>query len=439
MRLIFTLVLLVIGAPRISAQEISPVLFGQNHWMAQGDENRPGYLHLLWPKVQESGIELIRIGGNSYERNMPSRERLSAMVASIQSIGAEPLVQVPSQYSAEQAYDLVRFFSASNKRPIKYWSIGNEPLFFKSSIGQVHAYLKRIALAMKSADPTIKILVFDECEFRDAAYEELCTGRLDLTGQDENGRWIIDGFTFHRYPNGEQFDRRNVVFSGVEDINSSCQRLVKLLERADRMHGRTGDARLLWGLTEVNVTYANPDRDVAGIGNPSFLGGQFIAEVFGIGMKLGALTVAPWCINETDKVSTDFGYIGTPPEFHPRSSYYHVQMLSRNFRGRYLATTSNREYVKSIGSVDPERICVMILNEDETRSFDFDLVLTADARSDKALVVAADLGLQERTSGTIPSQTTMLLVLDSKGRRIRQYTYGLRQNERNLPPVVETF
>jgi len=63
----------------------------------------------------------------------------------------------------------------------------------------------------------------------------------------------------------------------------------------------------MWGLTEVNVTYANPNREVSGTGNPSFLGGQFIAEAYGIGMKFGAFTVWSWCISETDHVSTDLG------------------------------------------------------------------------------------------------------------------------------------
>ena len=70
------------------------------------------------------------------------------------------------------------------------------------------------------------------------------------------------------------------------------------------------DAALLWGLTEVNVTYINPDREISGIGNTSFLGGQFIAEIYGIGLEFGAFTVDPWCISETDRVSTDFGFLG---------------------------------------------------------------------------------------------------------------------------------
>jgi len=33
-------------------------------------------------------------------------------------------------------------------------------------IQEVHAYLMRIAPAMKKADPTIEVFVFDECEMR---------------------------------------------------------------------------------------------------------------------------------------------------------------------------------------------------------------------------------------------------------------------------------
>ncbi len=75
-----------------------------------------------------------------------------------------------------------------------------------------------------------------------------------------------------------------------------------MMENANKKHGHTGEAKLLWGLTEVNVTYVNPDREISGIGNPSFLAGQFIAEIYGIGMEYGAFTVNPWCISETDRI-----------------------------------------------------------------------------------------------------------------------------------------
>jgi hypothetical protein len=92
----------------LHAQAISPCLFGQNHWMDKSDEGRrPGYLYMLWPKIKESGVESIRIGGGGYERRLPSREKLAAIVENIQRIGAEPILQVPSHYSAEDAGDLV--------------------------------------------------------------------------------------------------------------------------------------------------------------------------------------------------------------------------------------------------------------------------------------------------------------------------------------------
>lgn len=71
--------------------------------MAQSDEGRrPGYLHLLWPKVGESGIKMVRIGGIGYENNFPDNNKLTAMIDSIRKIGAEPLVQVPRDFSNEE-------------------------------------------------------------------------------------------------------------------------------------------------------------------------------------------------------------------------------------------------------------------------------------------------------------------------------------------------
>jgi len=424
-----------------NAQDISPFLFGQNHWIASGDEGqRVGYLHLLWPKVQESGIKTVRIGGNGYNHNLPERQRLSAMIDSIRHIGAEPLLQVPENFSAIQAMELVEYFTKLGEKRVQYWCIGNEPLLNKEfTIDQVHAYIMRIAPAMKKVDPTIKIFVFDECELREQAYRDLCGGRLDITGLKENGSWLIDGFSFHKYPNGRDFNRDNVVFSGPETIRNQARALVRMMEEADQKHGRRNDAKLLWALTEVNVTYANPDREISGFGNPSFLGGQFMAEIFGIAMQYGCFTVNPWCISETDAVNTDFGYLGMPREFYPRSSYYHTQMMALNFKGQVLPSSTNDKYVKSFCSKDKDRICVMILNEDKTRDFDYEVVLGANGKSKKPLVVNAKAGIDVKLGGAIPNQTTVLLVLDGAGKKIKQYTYDLKLNMQNKAPEVKTF
>ena len=423
----------------IHAQEISPFLFGQNHWMAKSDEGRrPGYLNELWQKVQESGIKMVRIGGNGYEHRFPNRERLTAMIDSIRGIGAEPLLQVPSTYTNEEATKLIKDYKYVNGKGVRFYSIGNEPICNdKGKIDEVYEYLIRLSTIMKAADPTIKIFVFDACTFYKEAYAALCGGRLDITGKDKNGNWLIDGFTFHNYPNGGDFDRQNVIFSGPNSIAQQAKQLVQLMEMANKKHGRTGDAKLLWALTEVNVTYINPDREISGYGNTSFLGGQFIAEIYGIGMEYGAFTVNPWCISETDRVRTDFGYLGLPSEFYPRSSYYHTQMMALNMKGEFLTTESSNSFVKSIGSKSDTTICVMILNRDNAHDFEFDLILNRDSESKKPLIVCADLGLNKIISGIIPNQTTIMFVLSKSGEIKKQYTYGLTHNLKYLAPEVK--
>ncbi len=215
--------------------------------MEEGSEGgRPGYLHLLWPRVEESGVRLVRIGGNGYEHAFPDEKRLVSMVAAVRAIGAEPLLQVPRRFSAEQARALVRRLNGSPATRVRFWSIGNEPLLREPEIiQQVHDYLMRIAPAMKQADPSIRIFVFDECEMRAPAFEALCGGKLDITGKNPDGTWIVDGFTFHRYPNGKEFTRDDVLVRGPADVRRQAADLVAMMAAGRpeaRPHGRRAAA-----------------------------------------------------------------------------------------------------------------------------------------------------------------------------------------------------
>jgi hypothetical protein len=336
--------------------------------------------------------------------------------------------------------ELVEYFTRVGEKRVQYWCIGNEPLLNDEyTIDEVHSTILRIAPAMKTVDPSIKIFVFDECELREAAYRDLCGGRLDITGLRENGSWVIDGFSFHKYPNGRDFDRDDVVFTGPEIIRNQVKALVRMMDEADAKHRRTGDARLMWALTEVNVTYANPDREISGYGNASFLGGQFMAEIFGLCMQHGAFTVNPWCISETDAVNTDFGYIGMPREFYPRSSYYHMQMMAQTMKGGFMATSDNQQYVKTVGSKSGDQSCVLVMNEAQNQDFDFEVVLNKAGKSTKTLIINADARLDKRIGGTIGNQTSMLFVFDSEGKLVKQLTYGLKQNLKHQGPEAKEF
>ncbi|MFY0650717.1 MAG: hypothetical protein JXQ96_01725 [Cyclobacteriaceae bacterium] len=444
----YTLLLLTVLFGSTTAQELSPFLFGQNHWIEQNDEDgRPGYINQLWPKIAESGIKLVRIGGNNYNnRNHElfnlDRIKLNSILDSIRGIGAEPLFQIPSgkgetrDLTVDQVVQLVKEYKYQNGKGIRYYCIGNEPLLHdRDGIPKVYEYVMKLAPAMKGADPTIKIFIFDACYLFEEPHKKVLGGELDLTGKDKNGNWMIDGINFHRYPGAKSRD--NVVFTGPKDIRRQVEQLMEMMEFANKKHGRKGSERLQWGLTEFNVTTSNPNREIAGIGNTSFLGGQFMAEIYGLGMEFGAFTMAPWCISETDRVSTDFGYLGLPSEFYPRSSYYHTQLMAQNMKGAYLPTESNNSYVKTIASKSDTEISVMIMNSDQYNDFEFDLILNDESPSTKPLTVRADLGMEIVISDNIPNQTTLMLVLSGSGEIIRKYSYGLKQNLKYLPPILE--
>lgn len=432
------LAMLIACFTQIKAQEISPFLFGQNHWLANGDEGRVGYLNQLWPKVKASGVKMIRIGGNGYERNFPDRERLNRMIDSIQGIGAEPILQVSRFFTALQAKELVEYYTKEDGRKVTYWSIGNEPLLHdEETLEIVHEFILRLATAMKEVSPEIKIFVFDEAGLRMPEYGELCGGSMDITGLKVNGQWLIDGFSFHNYPNGIEFSRDDVVFKGPQSILNDIKQLNELIEKANEKHRRIGEEGLMWGLTEFNVTWSNPDRETSGYGNPSFLGGQFIAEIFGYGMQYGAHMMNMWCINETDAVSTDFGYLGFPREFYPRSSYYHMQMMSENMQGRFVPSGNNKEYVKTIASSDSEKITLIIMNQHNSENYNFEVNLNGKTAKSKAdLIILVNGKITKTYTGSIPNQSTLLLVFDKSGNLIKKMEYNLALNIKNLPPLT---
>jgi hypothetical protein len=142
--------------------------------------------------------------------------------------------------------ELVEYYTSPGNKKVHFWSIGNEPLLSgKTTIDQVYEYIMRIAPAMKKVDPAIKLFVFYECELREAAYRDFCGGRLDITGRKENGAWLIDEFTFHRYPNGREFNQDDVVFTGPENILKQAKLLKLMMDEADQKNNRTGDAKLM--------------------------------------------------------------------------------------------------------------------------------------------------------------------------------------------------
>ncbi|MCC5024742.1 MAG: hypothetical protein J6386_18975 [Candidatus Synoicihabitans palmerolidicus] len=137
-------------------------------------------MHLLWDQVQASGVQAIRIGGNGYQQAFPDRTKLDEMVAAIHAIGTEPILQIPSTFTARQAAELVEHFSQGDERDVHLWSIGNEPFLHQEfTLEEVHAYILRIATAMKEVSPGITLFVYDAAWLQKPHFEALCGGLLD--------------------------------------------------------------------------------------------------------------------------------------------------------------------------------------------------------------------------------------------------------------------
>jgi hypothetical protein len=193
----------------------------------------------------------------------------------------------------------------------------------------------------------------------------------------------------------------------------------------------------LWGLTEFNITYNNPDDlSTEGIAVPSFINGQFWVDIFAMAMEYGAFTATPWCIQESDRASSYFGYVGAPPDFVPHSTYYHTQMMADNMKGEFIKMNSGNPFVKAFGSVDDNKSTILLMNQDSLKTFSFDFNRLNLDMIDNKLAISSAYPIKANYSGNISPNTTLLFVFDNNGSLIKHLVYNLEMAVKRLPPQV---
>lgn len=422
-----------------NAQKISPYIYGQNLWLTNGAEGRPGYIDKIWPKVKDSGVAIIRIGGAGYDKNMPDLKTLTHWVKSIKKIGAEPLMQVSRYKSAAESAELVKYFNSKKDTYIKFWAIGNEPYHMgKLDIDSISNYIKNHASAMKAFDPTIKILVPDLAAYYNNVYEALLRDeKLSIAGRDQNGNWYVDGINFHNYPNAKDYTRSDVIFFSVSKMRGMVLDLLNDIEYANKKYARNGEDQLIWGITEFNITYNNPDDlSPSGIAVPSFINGQFWVDIFCMAMEYEAFTVTPWCIQESDRPRTYFGYVGAPPEFTPHSTYYHLKMMAEYMNGEYVKMSSDNPYLKIFGSVNNDGTTILILNQHSSNTLNIDLnLINKEPTKEDCLNIIAAKELNANYKGQHKPNSTVLLRFNKKGEKTLELLYTQEMANKNLAPM----
>jgi hypothetical protein len=426
------------------AQAISPIFFGQNAWMPDSTGSRflNGKVHETWDLIEESGVQSIRFGGISSDRDMPTNYQYLRMIDSMRTHGMEPIIQVSywgGRYSAQQAAELVKFLNVTHKKNIKYFSIGNEP-DHGSSYGfskpeQVAPYIKAFASAMKAADPSIKIIGPDCAWYNKPIIHGLTTpgGPNDVTGKDANGNYYIDIISFHEYPFKGDQDRNQIIKNLTTEgkFEDRLKDLKSRLASCNSSHGRTGANMIKMGVTEANIAYKDPASDgINGIGTESFIGGQFWVEILGLAMKHGVEFVNFW------GGTNAFGYL--EKDTHKRRpTFHHFKMVAENFRGVYCDGKSNQSNVKAYGSKDGTQIAVIITNQSSGSKYKYTVKLSNNGASGSDPVkLNIDAGVNKEFKDEIAAQSTTLLIFDIEGNIIRKCEYKLNGNaDKDIPPT----
>lgn len=441
---------------------ISTHFYGINAWMPYqiGPHLYYGNLGNEWTNIANSSAKIMRYGGHGVDQYADPDDtggvtlpQYLALVDNMQSRGIEPVLAVPvlgSTYTPAKAAEIVQYINVTYARNVKYWVIGNEPElsgYNYTTSGQVASYIRSFASAMKAVDPTIRI-VGPELAWYDSSILNGLTqanGTDDITGTDANGRYYIDYISFHQYNGFDGTQTRSQVTSVLTQsggFNDNLATLEGRIASCNLAHNRTGANAVKIAITEANVNYANTTTDsVSGNGAKSFVGGQFWAELMGIAMKHHVDFVTFWSAIEGSTTSgNELGYIGAD-QTTLRPSYYHFQMLAQNFRGSVASATDNQALVKTFASKDTDQVAVLIMNQELSTSFNYTVRLdTNPPAGGNTLVVNVDAGLPIESTGTISSQSTILLVFDATGTLKKKIEYKLAgQADSNLPPAVTTY
>jgi hypothetical protein len=408
------------------AQEINPYLVGTNLWYTNPSTT-------VWNLTKQCGVQTIRIGGNGYNTNMPTKQTILSWVKQIQAIGAEPIVQVSQVQSAAKAAELVTYLNVENKGkipPVKFWNIGNEP-WLKANrpstsafAATVAAYYKPIAEAMKAADSTILIYGPDECDYMDY-YNDLFGGKNDIAGKiPGHTYYYCDGLSWHRYPQGSG----DPATEGATDMLARIKQAKAKVDQVNLKYNRTGKDALQWGIGEYN---SKGGPEVHTWGN-----GQMFGAVLGWCMEYEATYATSWSMFESggDRTKTDFSSLDG--NMKPRASYWHMEFVAKYFKGTYLKGTSSHNDLMVYGAQNENQLSVMVMNRGFGYPKEFTLLLNDTATSASPFTLKVNAKRANTYSDLIGPRTTQVFIF--RGDSIIKINYSSNDFDKGIAPTLST-
>lgn len=226
------------------------------------------------------------------------------------------------------------------------------------------------------------------------------------------------------------------------------------------------------GITETNICYQNevgdPDYNYTqnnptgatfqtgqflnGYGTNSFIAGQFWAEIMAVCMKTGVSNVNFWSSLEGypfdiasptpeeltyRRNKTNLGYIDDST-FQKKPTYYHFQMMAKNFKGNYLqgnVTGGAPSYFKAFASQFCSQVKVMVMNQNIGPVQNVTVRLNNDPIAGGSIFkVNIPAGLAKEYTFQIGGEETVLLFFDGCGNIVSRTVYNITKATNNLEP-----
>lgn len=283
--------------PGTSLGPISPYIYGTNY----------GPMHAvlleMMPLVENAGFTVLRFPGGAWTDTVDTRPfQIDMLMTFAKQVGAMPTISVRMLGGKpETAAELVRYTNIEKKYGVTYWSIGNEPSIYTQlkqadydyTIEHLNKDWRAIALAMKEADPTIKLMGPEIHQWNDS-YE---TTPKDSAGRDwmteflkANGD-LVDVVTVHRYP--LHSPTRPVT---VQDLRENTRKWLGEVEYLRQVIRQTIGRDLPIAITELN---SDPSSTMLQEVSPdSFYNAIWYADVLGQMMNTDVFMVNQWVLSQ---------------------------------------------------------------------------------------------------------------------------------------------
>jgi len=301
----------------------------------------------------------IQCGVNGCMTSLPGDQWITA----IKSIGAEPVVVIPTK-SAVDGANMVKHFNKDTNNPVHYWIIGNEPDINGYSVQSYSSDFNQDYDAMKAIDPTIKI-----GGGTTASYDETWLQHfLQLSGTR------VDFVDFHGYPQqGTTPGDTTVLLQYAVEYGKNVNSLRSVIQatvptRANQIGIEVGEWELNWGGSAQDYTNFHSVWVASTLGNILKAGGWslFFAD------KGNALFMNPHTITDP------YGHVVNivPDDTNP--AYHGIGMFSgeglfQGFGNTMVDATTTLPNVEVFASDNPKNIVVINKNPSLTQNATFSL------------------------------------------------------------------